>query len=157
VLAGECSLNGRCQVRTHTRLDDVRGPAGVHGRIQEVGILVDGKKNNSSGASRVDESSCYVDAAELPHRDVEDNDIGPEAEIFAQNSVSVADGTDHIVLLVSPEQLTDMIHDNRVIIRKKYGCNHECTFASPRAAESPASSGNSAMTLTESSPARNRP
>jgi hypothetical protein len=74
------------------------------------------KKDDLRVASRISQLMSDIDSAHLSHGNIEDDNIGSEPEVLADDSSPVGYGGDDPVAFFFFEHLADMVENDRIII-----------------------------------------
>jgi hypothetical protein len=94
---GECCPDGRQEVRSEPRLNNITEPARIQCGLGEVGVFVDREKDEAGTPVRAAKLARRFDAVEPGHGDVEHDDIRMEPLRFSKKFASIADGTDNAI------------------------------------------------------------
>ncbi len=79
------------------------------------------EKYDLGAAPGISQVARDVDPAHLPHRNIEDHDVGSELEVLSDDNSAVGYGADDFVALLFFEHLAKMVENRRIIVAEEYG------------------------------------
>jgi len=98
-LADQCRTNGGKQVGAEPELQHVRRCARTQSRFHEVRFLLDCHENDAGVIVGVPQLLSDLNTTQLTHRSSEDENIGAQTEILAQNSAPIPHGSNNLVVI----------------------------------------------------------